>query len=191
MGKIVTPQNIYFLVALAIFLLALAVIFVVYSRRTRETSQGTWNDLLKRLTLLDRNNIAKIALDAIDDSSHSGAGDTEGELDPGQIWALIGGLEGLEVLECNCAVLVDMAFYLQLWYPEAVVVAEQLRLNAREIAWHLDRLKGAARTGNLKSAFPDYAQRAITTYYLMTRSLLALYEQGNAPEFAELQRALA
>jgi hypothetical protein len=191
MGKIVNPQNIYFLVVLAIFLLVLATIFVVYFRRARETSQGTWNDLLKRLTLLDRDSIAKIALDAIDDPGLSAAGEAGGLLDPGQIWPLIGGLEGLEVLECNCAVLIDMAFYVQRWYPEAVVVAEQLRLNAREIEWHLERLKGAARTGNLKSAFPDYAQRAITTYYLMTRSLLALYEQGNLPEFAELQRALA
>jgi hypothetical protein len=190
METIVNLQTIYFVAALAIFLLALAIIFVVYYRRARETSQGTWNDLIKRLKLLDRDSIARIALDAIDESGLPRVGDAEFPLDPEKIWPLIGGLNGLEVMEHNCAVLVDMAFYVQKWYPEAVVVAEQLRLNAREIAWHLDRLKGAAQTGNLKSAFPDYAQRAVATYYLMTRSVLALYERGNMPEFAQLQQAL-
>lgn len=190
METIVNLQNICFLAALAIFLLALATVFTVYSRRARVTSQGTWNDLLKRLKLLDRDSIARIALDVIDESGLPREEQADFPLDPEEIWPLIGGLKGLEVLEHNCAVLIDMAFYVQKWHPEAVVVAEQLRLNAREIEWHLERLKGAAQTGNLKSAFPDYAQRAIATYYLMTRSVLALYEQGNLPEFAELQRAL-
>ena len=74
--------------------------------------------------------------------------------------------------------------------PEALAVAEQLRLNAREIEWHVDRLKGAARTGKLEAAFPDYAQRAITTYYLMTRRVLTLFEQGDFPGLFDVQRAL-
>lgn len=183
-----SSQNIYFVVVLAVLLLALATLLVVYSRRTRKSSQNTWNDLFKRLKLLDRGNIAKIALDVIDDPGARGEANVE--LDPEEIWPLIGGLEGLEVLEHNCDVLVDMAFYVQKWHPEAVVVAEQLRLNAREIAWHVERLKGARTTGNLHSAFPDYAQRAIATYYLMTQSVLALYEQSKLPEFGQLQRAL-
>jgi hypothetical protein len=190
MEEIVNPNNIYFLAVLAAFLLALATVFIVYFYRARKTSEGSWNDLLKRLKLLDRDSIARIALDTIDEPNLSGTEETDLPLDPEEIWPLIGGLDGLEVLAHNCTVLVDMAFYVQKWHPEAVVVAEQLRLNAREIEWHLERLKGAARTGNLKSAFPDYAQRAITTYYLMTRSLLALYERGNLPEFADLQVAL-
>ena len=185
-----TSHNIYFLVVLAIFLLALATVFIVYSLRARKASRGTWDELLGRLKVLDRDSIARIALDAVDESGLPRLEEGEFPLDPEQIWPLIGGLKGLDVLKHNCAVLVDMAFYVQKWYPEAVVVAEQLRLNAREIEWHLERLKGAERTGNLKSAFPDYAQRAVTTYYLMTRSVLALYEQGNLPEFADLQRAL-
>jgi hypothetical protein len=190
MENLVNLQNIYFLVALAIFLLVLATLFIVYLRRVRKASEGSWNDLLKRLTLLDRDNIAKIALDVIDESGLPRAEDAEFSLNPEEIWTLIGGLEGIEVLERNCAVLVDMAFYVQKWYPEAVVVAEQLRLNAREIEWHVARLKGAAQTGNLESAFAGYAQRAVATYYLMTRHVLSLYEQGSMPEFADLQQAL-
>src|ERR1700733_6375483 len=126
MENLVNLQNIYFLAALAIFLLVLATLFIVYLRRFRKASEGSWDDLLRRLTLLDRDNIAKIALDVIDESGLPRAEDGEFPLDPEEIWTLIGGLEGVEVLERNCAVLVDMAFYVQKWHPEAVVVAEQL-----------------------------------------------------------------
>ena len=107
-----------------------------------------------------------------------------------QSGTLLGGMEGLEELEKNCQVLVELAAYLQRWYPEAVVVAEQLRLSAREIEWHVGRLKGAAQTGNLQAAFGDYAQRAVTTYYFMTRHVLELYDRAGFAGLAELQSAL-
>jgi len=103
---------------------------------------------------------------------------------------MIGGMDGLEVLERNCAVLVDLVFYVQQWYPEALEIAEQLRLNAREIEWHIGRLKGAAKVGKAETSFPENAQRVIEIYYMMTRQVLSLYQQCNLPEFADLQRAL-
>jgi hypothetical protein len=111
-------------------------------------------------------------------------------LDPSQLWKLIGGLEGLEVLEKNSEVLIDLAFYVQQSYPQAIVIAEQLRHDAQGLKWHVARLKGAARTGNLQTSFPFYAQRAVVAYYLMTRRVLDLYEAVNFSMLAELQRAL-
>src|SRR3569833_1529241 len=93
----------------------------------------------------------------------------------------LGGLEGLEILERNCQVLNDLAAYVQRQYPEANEVAEQLRLNAREVEWHVGRLKGAAQTGNLQSAFADYAQRTVVIYYVMTRNVLELYTRASLP----------
>ena len=106
------------------------------------------------------------------------------------MWRLIGGLEGLEVLERNSEVLIDLAFFVQQWYPEALPIAERLRLDARQLKWHVARLKGAAQTGNLQVSFPFYAQRAVVSYYLMTRRLLSLYEAGNFSMLTDLQRAL-
>jgi hypothetical protein len=103
---------------------------------------------------------------------------------------MIGGMNGLSALEENCDVLIDLATYVQKWYPEALHLAEDLRLNAREIKWHIGRLRGASQTGHLREQFPQYAQRAVATYYLMTRSLLVLYEGVQLPEFQELQRAI-
>jgi hypothetical protein len=51
-------------------------------------------------------------------------------------------------------------------------------------------LKGAAQKGNLQVSFPFYAQRAVVSYYRMTRRLLSLYEAGNLSMLADLQRAL-
>jgi hypothetical protein len=54
----------------------------------------------------------------------------------------------------------------------------------------VERLRGAAKGGNIELSFADYAQPAIAKYYLMTRRVLLLYERGNLPLFTDLQRAI-
>jgi hypothetical protein len=103
---------------------------------------------------------------------------------------LIGGLRGLEILETNSEVLIDLAFYVQQWYPETLVIVEQLRLDNRELKWFVARLKGAERMGNLTISFPHYARRAVAVYYRMTRRVLVLYEMGNFSLLSDLQKAL-
>jgi len=186
----VNSRAVAFLIAVAILVTALLVIAAYSFRRVRRSSQRDWESLLKRLTSVDRGSIAEVALDIIDESGQQRRDEGSAALDPAEIWKLVGGLEGLEVLEANCSVLIDLAFYVQQWCPEALVVAEQLRLSAREIEWHVGRLRGARKTGKLESAFPMYAQRAVATYYLMTRRVLALYEQGNLAMLADLEKAL-
>jgi hypothetical protein len=183
-------RNFYFVVCAGLFLAGLAATSIRYYLHSRRSSDTTWEDLLKRLTWVDRDAIATIALDAIGETGEPRRGEDAFALEPEAIWTLLGGLEGLEVLERNCQVLVELASYIQKWYPEALVVAEQLRLNAREIEWHVGRLKGAAERGNLQGAFADYGQRAAATYYLMTRHVLELYELASFPELAQLQAAI-
>jgi hypothetical protein len=168
-----------FAIALACFLVSLLAVAGYYYVRARRVANDEWSNLLKRLILLDRNKIEIVALE------QSGS-----DLDPARVLELIGGLDGLKALNANCDVLIDLASHCQRWYPEALLVTEQLRLNAREIKWHLTRLEGAAQRGNLGSAFADYAQRMAATYRLMTQHLLALYEQTNLPEFTELQKVI-
>lgn len=189
----ITIRSIYFVVAFVAFLsvlLGVGAYYYIRYRRKQRYPYGNFESLLKRLTAVDRDNVALIARDLVDESGHRRTDEDDLDLDPSQIYLLIGGLKGLQVLEKNCAVLVDLAFYVQQWYPEALALAEQLRVNAREIEWHVGRLKVAAETGKLESSFADNAQKAITTYYLMTRRVLALYEQLKVPGFIELQRAL-
>jgi hypothetical protein len=185
-----TTHNFYFLSAIGLFLCVLLSIAGYYYLRRRRSPEASWEELVKKLTWIDRNAIAQVALDLVDESGEvKHTGDTA-SLEPAQLWKLIGGLKGLEVLETNSEILIDLAFYLQQWYPEALVIAERLRLDARELRWHVARLKGAAQTGNLQISFPFYAQRAVVRYYLMTRRLLELYQAVDFSMLAKLQEAL-
>jgi hypothetical protein len=186
----VNSHAVVFVVAVAVVITTLAVIATCSYRRVFRSSRRMWDDLLKRLIAVDRASIAEVALDLIEESGQQRTDERSATLDPGQIWKLVGGLKGLEVLEANCEVLIDLAFYVQQWYPEALTVAERLRLSAREIQWHVGRLRGAQKAGKLEGAFPMYAQRAVATYYLMTRQVLALYEQGNLAMRADLERTI-
>lgn len=183
-------HNLHFVTAIGLFVITLVLIAGYYYFRSRRSSPASWEELLAKLTWIDRNNIAEIALDLVDESGQPKVAEDAGSLDPSQVWKLIGGLKGLEVLERNSEVLIDLAFYVQQWYPEALVIAERLRLDARELKWHVERLKGAAQKGNLQISFAFYAQRAVVSYYRMTRRVLSLYEAGNFSMLAELQKAL-
>jgi len=178
-----------FIVIVSVFLACLVGVTLYFLLRIRRASRATWSDLVGRLIEVDRNRIAVVALDLVDETGQPRE-DGASEIEPESFWDLVGGMNGLEILEKNCEVLIDLAAYVQRWHPEAVVVAERLRLNAREIQWHIARLKGAAQTGNLISSFPLYAQRAVATYYLMTRHLLELYERANIAEFRQLEEVL-
>jgi hypothetical protein len=179
----------YFVAAVGLFvsiLIAVAAYYYVRSRRP----EADWEELFARLRWIDRNRIAEVALDLVDEFGHPRTPGSAVHLDPSQLWSLIGGLEGLEDLERNSDVLIELAAFIQRWYPEALVIAEQMRLDARELKWHVARLRGAAQKGDLQVSFPFYAQRAVVRYYLMTRRVLSLYEAGNVSMLTDLQRAL-
>lgn len=177
-------SHVLFASAVCIFFVAFLATFVVYLRRARRfTGAGQLETLLKRLVSVDRHKLEQVASDL---TSH----DPDTGIEPWQIWELTGGIRGMEALASNCEVLIDLACYVQQWYPEALPVAEQLRLNAREVQWHLERLQGAERRGNLQAAFPDYAQRAVATYCGMTQHVLSLFEVSQVPGYARLRAAL-
>ena len=186
-----SPRTLYFLAAALSLLLFLAATAGRHYLRARRSYQATWEDLLKRLTFVDRNAIAEIALDVVNPSGDQRRDEDSAILESAEIWKLIGGWDGIEALEANCTVLIDLAFYVQQWYPEkALIVAEQLRLSAREIEWHVQRLKAAAKAGQLETCIFMNAQRAAVTYFLMTRHVLSLYEHGNLPMLPDLQQCL-
>lgn len=177
----------YFFLALSVFLvmlLSLVVHYYLRRIRTEKNPYGNWEKLLGRLSAVNRENVALIASFEVDQDER------DRNLDEAQIWSMVGGIKGLEALERNCAVLVDLVFYVQQWYPEALAIAEQLRMNAREIEWHIGRLKSAAKVGRAEKAFPEHAEQVVVIYYGMTRRVLALYEEWNLPGLVELQHAL-
>ena len=183
----------YFLLVLSVFLFALLTLVVHYywqRIRTEKHPYGSWTKLLGRLSAVNREDVALIALSLVDEFGQRRGDESDVNFDEAEIWSMIGGIKGLETLERNCAVLVDLVFYVQQWYPEALAIAERLRLNAREIEWHIGRLKSAAETGRVEKAFAEHAEEVVVIYYVMTRRVLALYEEWNLPGLLELQRTL-
>jgi hypothetical protein len=186
-----TSHNIGFFGSLSVFLASILGIGTHYYLRNRRRElypYGKWEELLKRLAPLDHQNLERIAADPAaqpDQDIHSVE-----TMSPQDIWRLLGGMRGIEVMEKNCSVLVDLVFYVQQWYPEALLIAEQLRLNAREVEWHIGRLKATAKSGRPPADAAQYLHQAVAIYYQMTREVLALYEQANLPGLSDLQRAL-
>jgi hypothetical protein len=180
----------YFITAAAVFFVLLTVVSLYSFSRVRRASHSSWESLVKRLISVDRKTIEVIALDLMREQVQTETETGHAGLDASRILEMIGGLQGLEILKKNSEVLIDIAAHLEHWYPEALGVAEELRLEARELEWHVDRLRGAAKTGNLEVSFPAYGQQAIATYYQMTRELLAFCARTNPLMHAALVTTL-
>ena len=61
-------RNLYFVVLAVFFLAALVATFLRYYLRVRRSAEESWQDILNRLTWIDRDNVAMIAMDAITES---------------------------------------------------------------------------------------------------------------------------
>jgi hypothetical protein len=84
----VSPRTLYFLAAALFLLLFLAITAGRYYLRARRSYQATWEDLLKRLTFVDRNAIAEIALDVVDASGDQRRDEDSAILGSSEIWKL-------------------------------------------------------------------------------------------------------
>jgi hypothetical protein len=176
-----------FLSLAGVLIVAIAGMGGYYFWRLRISARVRWEDLLQRLIAIDHDGVDRVALDAIEPSGERRSDRLARELDPDRIWELLGGLEGVERLESNSRVLVEMAAFLRRSYPEAAEVAENLRLQARELEMHVARLRMAAEQGSLEFHINAYAQNAAIGYYLMEQQLQSLCERLNLPAFRPLQ----
>ena len=178
-----------YLFALLVFLLLAAFGGIAWWSRSRNSSRSEWNTLLARLAPIDRDRLAQIAVAQEHAQEINWTEYTEAE-EQSKLWFREVGFQGLDDLQNNCAVMIDMAHYVQSQYPEAVVVAEQLRLTARQMEWHLDRIRLAAKAGHVEGCFAEYGNRAIGLYCDMTKTVKVLYEGLGVPERAQVQALL-
>jgi hypothetical protein len=179
-----------FLISAAVVFALLLAVTLYYLLRMR-IYQRSWDELLARLVMVDRGGIAKVALDAIDPSGRRRRDEQARELTPEQIWNLLGGVDGVEILEKNSHVLVEIAMHLRKWYPEAAEAAEMLRRQATELGGNVENLRMADAKGHLEFHFASYAQNATIGYYLMTQQLLELYRESKlSPRFTDLGKVI-
>ena len=174
----------------AIVFVALLFVTFRYVWRLRESRDSTWEDLMQSIVPVDRHAIETVALDAVEPSGEPKPIEHTRELGRQDIWNLLGGMEGINRIESNSHVLIEMAAYLQRWHPEAAETAEELRLEARRLEWHVGRLRAAESNQCLDLHFHSYGQGAAVSYYLMLKRVLALYQHSQDALFGDVQRAL-
>jgi hypothetical protein len=183
--------NIPFLVAAASLLIGLFAIFWRMSRLRAQKEEVSWEELLARLQPVSRAGIEEVASAfLIPTREELDSRQFEKHLEPRDIWDFIGGVEGLKAMRHNAEVLIDLASYVSRWNPEAVTVAEQLRLDAGEIKNALSSIERARRKGRLASVFAVQAPRAAAAYYLMTQRVYALYAINQAALLGQLKAAI-
>ncbi|MBB6143647.1 uncharacterized protein YchJ [Silvibacterium bohemicum] len=159
----------------------------IHARR----EEASWDQLLSRLTPLGKVGIHEVASAFLTPTSQElDPRQDSGRLESRDIWDFVGGIEGLKRMRQNADVLIELAYYVRRWNPEAAAVAEQLRLDAKEIKTALTKLAREERRGKLATWFPIHATRATAAYYLMTQRVFALYEISNAGLLVQLKSVM-
>jgi hypothetical protein len=183
--------GVLFAASSALFLGGLLWVSWRVSRARVRREEATWDELLARLVPLSRVGIEEVAAAFLAPTGRElDPRRLERHLEPRDIWDFIGGIEGLKIMRRNAEVLIDLAYYVNRWNPDALVVAEQLRLDAREIKSALSRIQSERRRGRLAASFSNQASRAAAAYYLMTQRVCALYEISQAGLLDQLKAAI-
>lgn len=183
-------HNILTSAEMAILLGFLVPLMLRAMKRHRKRVATGLPELLGRLEPLSRVGLEAVASDMLEPTPDKIDLRSEVRLGRNVTWDLVGGLEGLRIMENNADVLIDMAFYLQQWSTEAIEVTEHLRLSAQDIRREIHELKRSLRRNESDVLIPLRIQRVAGAYYLMTRRIIALMEISNSALLPQLRDVL-
>jgi hypothetical protein len=143
--------------------------------RQRRLRNSEWADLVQQLERVPRIALEKIALD------HLRPEGNQTKIEPGEMWIMVGGIEGLRRMRHNADLIIALAAYVRRWnYTEAVIVSERVRHDSfvlkqalfqiqLEILWQFLFHKRQMRS-------PFYIHQITSAYYLMRQRVLMLYQ---------------
>ncbi len=153
--------------------------------RARKLRSGNWDDLVAQIQPMHMRGLEIVALD------HLNPGRDQLKLEPAEIWALVGGTEGLRRMEVNADLMVSLAAYVRRWnYEEAVIVAERIRHDAVQLKQALRKLRRASLSASNQIKAPFYIHQAAAAYYLMTKRLINLYKANQYMLYPRLAEVL-
>ena len=172
--------QIFLLLCFLVFLAGGLIYTQISAQRLRSV---TWDDLIARMHPLHARGLEIVALDNLQPKAN------QVQLEPEHLWGLIGGVEGLRTMRNNADLLIALAAYVQRWnFEEGVIVTERMRHDAMQLKRAIFRLRFDMMIRRSQIRAPFYIHQAASSYYLMTRRLLALYETSHAgllPRLAE------
>jgi hypothetical protein len=157
-------------------------------RAIRLTARG-WDDLVARIERVEYAGLKVVAQDYLD-PKHS-----QIELEPRELWKLVGGYEGLRRMRSNAELLLALAAHAQHWnFNEATIVAERMRFDSLRLRRAVLRIELGFLPYSVLRRFwlriPIQIQEAAAAYYLMRQRLLSLYATSHPARYPRLAEVL-
>ena len=176
-------------ILLAVVVVGLVVTAIRSQRSSLKLTNRTWNELLAEVEFIDFRGVSLVARDYLDPRKG------QIELEPQEIWNLLGGDEGLRTMRANADRLIALAAFAQQWnLDESVIVAERMRRDGLRLRRAVRRVQlgmlSQIVTGRHWVEVPFQLQEAASAYYLMRQRLLALYETSHVGLHPQLAQAV-
>jgi hypothetical protein len=164
----------------------LAVIALVYAQlRSRKLLSKDWQDLVTSIEPMHMRGLEMVALDHLEPQKN------QLQLEPDEIWGLVGGSEGLRRMEHNADLMIALAAYVRNWnHDQAIIVAERIRQDSIQLKRAVRKIRWSAHLRRGRLRVPFYVHQAAASYYLMTKRLLSLYETSQYLLYPVLAEAL-
>jgi hypothetical protein len=164
----------------------LAVIALIYAHtRSHKLLSKDWQTLVTSIEPMHMRGLEMVALDHLEPKKN------QLQLEPDEIWGLVGGKEGLRRMDHNADLMIALAAYVRNWnHDQAIIVAERIRQDSIQLKRALRRIRWSAYLRRSQLRVPFYVHQAAASYYLMTRRLLALYETSQYMLYPVLAEAL-
>lgn len=165
---------------LTIVLVILTLVILRAMLRHRKRMALDVTELLNQLQPLAKAGLEAVAADMLDPTVEKIDPRSDARLTSDMTWGLVGGIDGLRAMEKNAEILIDLAFCLHQWNPELADVAEHLRLSGQDIRKELRQIQRRMLWSTFNLTLSSRVQRAVGTYYLMARRVIALAEMTDA-----------
>jgi hypothetical protein len=170
---------------LGIFILVIIAAFAYAHASGNRLRAVEWEELVRSLEPIHARGLEIVALD------HLQPHGSQLRLEPEEMWGLVGGLEGLKRMQHNADLMIALAAYVNRWnYAQSIIVAERIRHDSIQLKRALFRIKWNLYVRRSQVRVPFYLHQAASSYYLMTKRLLTLYETNQYMLYPRLSEAL-
>jgi hypothetical protein len=159
---------------------------LLYSQaRSRKLRSADWETLVASIEPIHMRGLEMVALDHLQPKAN------QLRLEPADLWGLVGGIEGLRRMEHNADRMIALAAYVQRWnHDQSIIVAERIRHDSILLKRALFRIRIEMYVRRSQLRIPFYIHQAASSYYLMSKRLLALYEANQFMLYPVLAEAL-
>ncbi len=174
-----------FLILLLTMFAVVAGYQVQFTVRRRRLAARSWEEVLARVEPVNVPGLRAVA------DCYLQPDKDQLRIEPGMMWDMLGGLEGVSRLKLNAAVMLELAVFAERWNGEhGPVVSEMIRRDAVRLDRAVTRIQLIYLFHLSFLRAPFYLQEASASYYLMRGRLLGLYHNSHIGLLPRLEAAL-